>query len=58
VAPTRGETAKIVRLLEALHRQTDPPSRREVILAFDGVEPEPAMHARLADAGVRIAILP
>lgn len=53
VVPTRGEAASLLRLLDALARQTLDPTRREILIAFDGAAPAPAVRERLRTLGAR-----
>lgn len=53
VIPTTGSEAKLLPLLDGLARQTLPRDRFEVILAFDGAAPTPAVAARMEALGVR-----
>jgi glycosyltransferase involved in cell wall biosynthesis len=59
VIPTTGSEAKLVPLLDGLARQTLPRDRFEIILAFDGATPTPAVAARMEALGVRtVSIAP
>lgn len=56
VVPTRGDPAKLDRLIAALERQTLPRDRWECIVAFDGTPPTPEIARRLDGLGVRIEV--
>ena len=57
VVPTRGDSAKLERLIAALMRQTFPRERWECIVAFDGARPQAEVERRLERAGARVEAL-
>lgn len=54
IVPTTGREDLLHPLLNALEAQTLPRKRWDLIVAFDGVDPSPAMTRRLSDGGVRV----
>ena len=58
IAPTRGDEAKLLPLLDALARQTILRHQFEVLISFDGAEPSAAARDRLRDLGGRAVVLP
>ena len=53
VVPTRGESSKLLPLLDALERQTLPRNRFEILVSFDGVAPALEISRRLSALGGR-----
>ena len=58
VVPTLGDRAKLGSLLEALARQTEEPSRWELILAADAPRLDPEIGARLESFPVPARVVP
>ena len=48
VVPTRGESSKLLPLLDALERQTLPRNRFEILVSFDGVVPAPEISRKIS----------
>jgi glycosyltransferase involved in cell wall biosynthesis len=55
IIPSAGTEAGVVRLLDALARQTLPRGRFEIVLARDGGSMSPELNARLDALGARLA---
>jgi glycosyltransferase involved in cell wall biosynthesis len=53
IVPTRGDSAKLLPLLDALARQTLPRDRFEVAISFDGAPPATEISRRLEELGAR-----
>ena len=53
VVPTRGESSKLLPLLDALARQTLPRNRFEILVSFDGAVPAPETSRKLSALGAR-----
>src|SRR5213592_3906371 len=54
VVPTRGDSSKLLPLLDALARQTLPPDRFEILISFDGAAPAPEISGKLSALGARV----
>lgn len=53
IVPTRGDSAKLLPLLDALARQTFPRDRFEILISFDGAAPAPEISRKLTEASAR-----
>src|SRR5262249_21653997 len=53
IVPTRGDSAKLGPLLDALARQSFSRDRFEILIAFDGAAPDPAMGGAAGNGGAR-----
>ena len=53
VVPTRGDSSKLLQLLDALARQTFSRNRLEILVSFDGAAPAPEISRKLSALGAR-----
>jgi glycosyltransferase involved in cell wall biosynthesis len=53
VVPTRGDSSKLLPLLDALARQSLPRDRFEILVSFDGLAPAPEISHKLSTLGAR-----
>lgn len=53
VVPTRGDSSKLLPLLDALAHQTFPRDRFEILVSFDGPTPPPEISRTLSTLGAR-----
>ncbi len=53
IVPTRGDSSKLLPLLDALARQTLPRDRFEILISFDGASPSPEISRTLAELDAR-----